>query len=290
MIAASTVQGGGMFRGGPGTAMPGQWTGTGVTIRGMILRAWNLFSLSQLSGPPSMVTEHYDVAAKIPPNTSPEHFRLMIQHLLADRLGLVAHHETRQGIVYDLVVADGGPRMKEATPVPSSGADPLPTSGRLQRDKNGNPELGPGAPPGFYLLPSANGGTRVVGRMRSVAQLIEQIQARMGRPVFDKTGLTGNYDYVLDFTPDSPPGSARDMAGPPDSDVGAVVAVAGTTDTKRGAEHAESSVGDTSTGPKDPAPNFRQALLAQLWLRLEPRKAPTDILVVDRFNKVPLDN
>jgi hypothetical protein len=65
------------------------------------------------TGPPSMASEHYDIAAKIPPNTSPEDFRVLMQGLLVDRLGLVVHHETRLETVYDLV-RDPAPNFRQA--------------------------------------------------------------------------------------------------------------------------------------------------------------------------------
>jgi uncharacterized protein (TIGR03435 family) len=76
-----------------------------------------------------------------------------------------------------------------------------------------------------------------------------------GRPIVDHTGLSGNFDFVLEFPPDdpAPPGAAPE-------------------------------------GAALPRLAFREAVEKQLGLRLEPAKAKADVLVIDRFNKVPAEN
>jgi hypothetical protein len=94
-------------RGGPETASPGQWTCTAMPLRMLVTMAWNLRDY-QLSGPSSLDTALYDIAAKIPPGASKENFNLMMQRLLTERLGLVVHHESKEEAVYNLVIAKGG--------------------------------------------------------------------------------------------------------------------------------------------------------------------------------------
>jgi uncharacterized protein (TIGR03435 family) len=71
-----------------------------------------------------------------------------------------------------------------------------------------------------------------------------------GRRVLDKTGLTGKYDFTLEF-------SLRELAAEP---------------------------GD------DPLPSLVDALQQQLGLKLEDKKAPFDLVVVDHAEKVPTEN
>jgi uncharacterized protein (TIGR03435 family) len=97
--------------------------------------------------------------------------RLMLQALLADRFKLQAHLETRNGSVYALVTAANGSKLK-----PSNPGDSHPM----------------------------NGGSRghLAIRDCSMLCLSTVLSQHVGRPVVDTTGLTGNYDITLDWTPD----------------------------------------------------------------------------------------
>jgi uncharacterized protein (TIGR03435 family) len=83
------------MRGGPGTSDPGRITYTNVTLMSVLLRAYEVKSY-QASGPDWLSSERYDIAAEIPPGATKEQFNLMLQRLLADRVHLALHHETKQ--------------------------------------------------------------------------------------------------------------------------------------------------------------------------------------------------
>ena len=83
------------WTGGPGTTDPGQLTLTPIPLWNLVQRAYGV-ELDQVSGPPWIREEWYDVKAKIPAGTSMADFRLMLQHLLAERFHLVVHREARQ--------------------------------------------------------------------------------------------------------------------------------------------------------------------------------------------------
>jgi len=178
--------------GGPGTGSPGQFNCTGMPLRMLIWRAWNLPPY-QLSGPHSIDDAKYDIAVKIPPNTSREAFNLMLQHLLIDRIGLVLRHETQEQTVYELVIAKGGLKMHDPEPAPAD-ATPAGTSpaagGRppVARNKEGN-LLPPGTPRAFAT--SINGVMRAMGRMQGIAGLANGLAGSLQHPVINKTGLTG---------------------------------------------------------------------------------------------------
>lgn len=118
--------------------------------------------------------------------------RLMLQALLADRFKLQAHLETRNGAVYALVIAGSGSRLK-----PSNPADNHPMNGGRR---------------GHLAIQDCS--------MLCLSAVLSQ---HVGRPVVDTTGLIGNYDITLDWTPDE--GRAIPFAGdgsqsgtlPPDS-------------------------------------------------------------------------
>ncbi len=84
-----------VMRGGPGTDSPGQLTCFSITLKMLILRAWDLRDY-QLVGPSSLDSDKYDIVAKIPSGSTKDQVNLMVQDLLADRFGLVFHKETRK--------------------------------------------------------------------------------------------------------------------------------------------------------------------------------------------------
>jgi uncharacterized protein (TIGR03435 family) len=194
----------------------------------------------QISGPDWLASEHYDIAATIPQDATPQQFYLMLQNLLAERFHLVLHHETRDIRAYELAAGKNGPKLKES--VSHTGADTaVPPS--LQ-------QLSP-ATRSMVLagMPLATGtGVLMAGKARLIEALAEDLENILAVPVLDKTGLAGKYDYTLEF---QRPGV--DAAG-------------------------------------DPLPSIFTAMEEQLGLRLEQKKLPFDVLVIDRADKVPTDN
>jgi uncharacterized protein (TIGR03435 family) len=241
--------------GGPGTGSPGELIGSNVTLTLLLDRAYNLMPW-QLIGPDWLKSEKYDIDAKIPPGATKEQFLPMIQNLMVERFGLAAHWETRDLPIYEAVVAKGGPKLKEPEPLPSGAPRPEagqpPTLKTMAKDKDGFPVLPPGAP---RLVPFVvNGNTRITARMEPLAVLWADLERRLLRPVVDKTGLTGTYDFDLTYVPDEPVRNRSTLeAGPPDA-------------SQQSAGQA--GVSDSS----DAAPNLFAAIESQLGLRLESKK------------------
>jgi uncharacterized protein (TIGR03435 family) len=156
------------MRGGPGSSDPGQISFTSASLKTIIVSAYGVRRY-QVSGPDWLEAGGYDIVAKLPPNTSREQVRLMLQKLLAERFGLTLHHEKRELPVYTLVVARNGPKMKV------SQADP---------DDGGT--WGPW-----------NGNARWVTPHTTVMDIADFLSARLDRPVIDMTGLTAKYDFTL---------------------------------------------------------------------------------------------
>jgi uncharacterized protein (TIGR03435 family) len=109
-----------------------------------------------------------------------------VQHALEDRFKLKTHIETKTLPVYELVLAKGGSKLKEADP-----NAPLP---------DGVPAPPAGAPRGgmmrFQQGKLEGLGIAVSGMTGFLARTVE-------RTVIDKTGLTGKYDFTLTWTPDT---------------------------------------------------------------------------------------
>ena len=162
-----------------------------VTLREMILFAWDIRP-HQLTGGPSWIDkDRYDVLAKPDRNDNPtgakrgfnEDFRdlrLRMRSLLADRFQLVLHTETREVPIYALLVAKGGPHLRKST-----------SDGLGIHNRNGFVEC-----------------TKVT--MKEFAE--RSLTYRMGRTVVDETGLSGEFDFELKFVEDQ--ALAADTSGP----------------------------------------------------------------------------
>jgi uncharacterized protein (TIGR03435 family) len=229
----------------------------------------------QLDGPPSIDSEKYDIAAKVPPGTTREQFDLMLQNLMVERLGLVVHRETRELPIYELVVAKGGLKMKEAEKAapdaraqPEPAANGRPSGPQMTHNKDGLPEFPPGVPGMFATAGGAppDRFSWVTARMQTIASLLNMLVYQIDRPVADKTGLTGLYDFNLRY--------AISNAG------AAGAGSAASADPPSAASNVAS----------DPEPSLFAAFESQLGLKLEPKKGPVEVLVVDKVNKTPTEN
>jgi len=109
--------------------------------------------------------------------------RNAIRVLLADRLGLKTHLETRETAIYHLVVAKGGVKM---TAVPVA---PAPANG----------EAPPPPPPADVQAHGSRHGLEFVGSNAPLRAITGALSSMVEAPVVDKTGLTGTYNYTLQF-------------------------------------------------------------------------------------------
>jgi uncharacterized protein (TIGR03435 family) len=242
--------------GGPGTHDPELYTNNCARLRGLIFEAYGLtYYNEQVAGPGWIDSEPYDVATRIPPGTTKDQFRLMLQGLLAERFKLQVHRESRVLPVYTLVVAKGGPKLTPSNVSPGSVAAPPAAS----QDKDGFPVLPAGragmaasysfGPSGPIAHWRAQGQT-----MAAFARMLSSSSLNAGRPVIDKTGLDGKYDFTLAY---DIPQRAEDGANPVAS---------------------------------DPQLSIADAVERQLGLRLIDTKQALDVIVVDRAERVPAEN
>ncbi len=243
-------------RGGPGTADPARITYTGVTIVNLLIRAYHTQSY-QVFGSDWLSSLRYDVLATLPPESTPEQFGRMLQNLLADRFGLVLHHETREIAGFELVTGRGGPKLKPAS---DPGAPPAPIPDAPPKtDAMGFPQLDS---PGLVFMEGVRGNavvTRLTAKDQPMSALVELLSREFRQPILDNTGLTGKFDFKLEFAPRAP---------------GAI---------------APASPDSLAESP-DEAPNLITAVQQQLGLKLNPKKIPLDVLVIDRANQTPTGN
>ena len=292
-VKPSEPQPSGMMRvrmsGGPGTPDPGQLTYTNVSLKNVLATAYEVNDY-QISGPNWLDGQRFDIVAKIPQGAPKEQFQQMLQNLLAERFKLKLHHETKELPMYALVVGKGGPKLKEsveedaATP---QGAAPPPPPGRdeaapvrLKMDADGMPQPPPGMGKNgmitMMMMDQHGGGgmrVRMVGRGQPISALLEPLRNQLGRPVVDATNLKAKYDITLDYAPDGLNGPMGMMPPPPPPHDG-----------------APGGGGAMASAPDAGGPTIFTALQERLGLKLEQRKGPVDLLVIDRLQKLPTEN
>jgi len=149
-----------------------------------------------ISGAPDWVnSEKYDIEVRLPDSAiqdAPksgrgigiERLRVMLQALLADRFKLTLHQETKDLSIYELVVAEGGPKLREASTVSVNPDGNQSFEGSVREPSQ--MKMGPG---------------KLMAQGATVEPLAEQLSWQLGRTVVNKTGLTGYYDYSLHWTP-----------------------------------------------------------------------------------------
>jgi bla regulator protein blaR1 len=213
---------------------------------------------SMLASLPKWVaTDSFEIHAKAEGNPTKDQMRLMMQSLLADRFKLSIHFETRQESVLALVLerpGKTGPRLRPHSDGPACDVHtPTPTPGSWTNADGVFPRIC-GA---FVKIPVANHEILLGSRNATMKQIADSLpsEGRLGRPVVDQTGLTGRFDFTLQWTPES--------NGP----------------TQSGADAPLDSQGTT----------FLEALKDQLGMKLKSTKAPLEVLVVDHVER-PSEN
>ena len=268
----STGRGPGPLRGGPGTNSPGQLTGV-ANLKTLVERAYQMKAY-QINAPSWMESARYEIAAKIPAGSTKEQASAMLRTLLADRFHLAGHRETRELPILELVVGKGGPKLNKSdadanTVEPSPGE--IIESPKLQKGADGLLELAPGAklPRSYLVMVAGSDGVRIKlwARREPMSRLADDLSSYLSRPVFDRTGLDGQYDFTLDWAMDTAGGGIPRVGPPPDE-----------IDSHPG----PIGVGDST--------NIFAAVQSQLGLKLEQKKGPVEVLVIDRADKIPSGN
>jgi uncharacterized protein (TIGR03435 family) len=203
-------------------------------LAGLVLTAYRLRTF-QVSGVPDWRDatgriEVYDIEAKAPGDGAPsiDQVRRMLQNLLAERFQLKFHRETKELPVYDLVLGNNPPKLKPSAPDVESKSTL--SANRLRMDY-----------------------TNV-----SISELVIRIGPQFDRPLFDKTGLQGGYDFALEYVPSIP--STVNMS-------------------------PEQAAAIAKLYPPDEAPPLPVALQQQLGLKVAPGKEQVEILVIDHVER-----
>jgi uncharacterized protein (TIGR03435 family) len=208
-----------------GARAPGRFELRGVTMLRLIMTAYGVEEDRVMGGPSWLDVDRFDIIAKAPSSLSEATLQPMLQALLADRFKLAIRNEDRPMPVYALTPGKRNPRLKEAT-----------------------------AGDGDCKMALVDGQRTYTCHGVTMASLAERLPAAapayFDRPVVDRTGLTGAYDFTLQWTP-------RGRLGP------------------------EAAEGGGS---------LFEFLDKQLGIKVEPSSRPTPVVVIEHVNRTPSDN
>jgi uncharacterized protein (TIGR03435 family) len=217
-------------RGGGFNMSPGRLTAKNQSLKDLVRFAYDIHDYQLSGGLGWTDSERYEVVATFPGETTNARRAQMMQAMLADRFGLAIHRESKEVAGYALVTGKNGPRFHAA-----------------ESEQNE-----------MMLGRSPSSGQRTLNARRSkMADLASILADLLGKPVEDKTGLEGLFDFAMEWTPDSV--SERSL--------------------KPGAEKVETP-GDGQTGP-----SIFTALQETLGLKLETKKVMVGAVVIDHAEK-----
>jgi uncharacterized protein (TIGR03435 family) len=196
--------------GGPGTNDPSRILYPVISLRFLLANAFDVRA-DQIAGQDWLDTQFVMVEATMPPDTTKERFRAMLQNLLSDRFKLQIRRETRETKeqrTYSLVLAGNGPKMKESIgAAPQHVEDPSPDRQPKKLGEDGFP-LSSNVSAGHAGMFSVIGthGLRLVGQQQTMHDLADNLSTLLRRPVSDATALTAKYDFTLTFSLPTPSG------------------------------------------------------------------------------------
>ncbi len=211
----------------------------------------------QISGPPWLATDHFNIDAKIPEGLSNREVPEMLQSMLVDRFGMKSHWEKKEFPVYTLELLKPGPNLKEVAAPEFQASFPI---GNI----NG----------GTSVIDFGGGGRFSFGdnvleaRKLNLNQFTEWLSNFLDKPVINNTALNGYYDFELKL-------SAHDF-----QTMWLWAAMAG------GANIPPGLLGGTDASSLDTLPNA----MKQLGFKLDRGKGLIDVLVIDTIERKPTEN
>ena len=203
----------------------GKFTTENATVRKIVMFGFDVKDFQVSGGPRWIDSDRFDIVAKPETRSNRAQVLQMVQTLLEDRFRLKFHRETKELPVFALVIAKNGPKLKPTKP----------------EDDATRPSKG-----------FQGGRGELTGLSANMGGLASRLSTLLGTIVIDRTGLTGKYDFKLQWTPDTMP-PMRTADEPVD-------------------EHP-------------PGPSLLSAIQEQLGLRLGTQKGPVTIISIDSVEK-----
>ena len=207
----------------------------------------------QIAGPGWIGDERFSIEATMPADTTQDQTRTMLRNLIANRFKTEIHRENRPLPIYSLVIAKSGLKLPNTPPSRAKQVSDSPFA------TDGFPVV----PPEFTGIMTflINSQAKMTAQQATMHQLATELERRLGVPVRDETQLTDKFDLILKFSPEG-------LNGPGGLFVPAT----------------------TGLDVQEPQRDIFSALQSDLGIRLESRRGPVEIIVIDHAEKVPTDN
>ena len=233
----------------------GMLRSTNVSLQNIISAAYRVKDY-QVQGPDWLSSTRFEIEAKLPAGASQDQIPEMLQGMLAERFKLAVQHGRKDHAVYALVAGKSGPKLKpaEITVKGAGAAGAMPGKGALPR--------------GQMMVQMAPSGVHLKTPTASLDNFAEMLSRFSERPVVNLTDIAGQYDFDLIFVPETTRGMPGPM-GPPQGE----------------ADHGRPPSDDT----KEEAVSMFEAV-ERYGLKLEPRRAPLEMLIVDHMERTPTEN
>ena len=221
-----------------------------ATLKRLIMLAWDVKDF-QIVGPGWIGDELFTIDAIKPPGTTADQTRAMLRNLLYDRFRARIHRETRSLPTWSLTIAKSGLRIPNTPPRAKQVGKSAPAT-------DGFPPLPPELTGAFLFI--ANGRARIAAQQATMRELADQLERLLSVPVSDETRLTGKFDFILNFSPEG-------LNGPGGRPIPQSLAYAA-----------------------EPLEDLFSALQSEAGLRLEQKRGPVEVIVIDHAEKVPTEN
>jgi uncharacterized protein (TIGR03435 family) len=229
---------------------PGRLRFPAATLKTLFTLAWDVKDF-QLVGPGWIDDERFTIDATMPPETTGDQTRAMLRNLLADRFKVQVHRETRSLPAYALVITKNGLKIPNTPP-------PTKEPGNVGLGPDGFPSIPPDVRGVLFF--NMNGQAKMTAQQATMHELAAQLEKMLGAPVIDETQLTAKFDFALRFSPEG-------LNGPGGRPI----------PTATGIEAGE------------PLKDIFSAL-SEIGIKLEQKKGPVEMLVIDHAEKIPTDN
>jgi uncharacterized protein (TIGR03435 family) len=161
------------------TSPGGRFSAPATSVKFLLEWAYDILPSQHSDGPAWLDGDRYDIIAKAPGNATDDEMKLMTRTLLAERFKLKFHRETRDAPVLILGTGKSAPKLYPPQEGEAHGLKIIPQTGADQTVTS----------------------YHVVGTRFSFAQLNQTFARQLERVIVNETGLEGDFDFALDFTP-----------------------------------------------------------------------------------------
>lgn len=264
-----------------------------LSLANMVAMAYKV-KLHQIEGPEWLNSQLFEIHAKLPEGSNKEQINEMMQSLLEERFKLSLHRETKEQPVYALIVGKDGHKLKKAVEEPAAEAMPDPkqeSSGqsvsiktpdgemKFQQERGGV-VMDAGAAGKMRMTMGENGAMRWEVSKMKMSEFSDLLTQFTDRQVVDMTGLTDAYQVELELPMADLLNMAKKM-------MPELAGIAGGGAVPGG---AAPSTGLAGIGASDPSGGGLHNSVEKLGLKLDPRRMPTEKLIIDHIEKEPTEN